>query len=391
MRSNPGGEIPSDQVVGRGKLIQEIWGTLDQQSAILTAERRIGKTSIIKKMRSDGPPSKLLIYQDLEAIDDPTAFAEKVYKAVEEHLSLKERGLMRARRLLESMGGAEVGGVFTFPRIAGTDWKDVLEATIADVVERQGAKSVVFLWDEIPWMLQKIAHNHGERTAMSVLDALRSLRQTYPAVRMIFTGSIGLHHVLESLKNAGHANSPVNDMLVLTVPALAIDDAEDLADRLLAGEEIISQDPPALARAVATAVDGLPFFVHHVVKRLAQRDGDVDATAVAEVVTSCLVDPHDPWAMRHYVSRTKEYYTAAERPIALELLDTLSADDGGLSFDHLFVRLRAKRLAKDKELVRDVLVLLQRDHYVAQQADGRYRFLYPIVARSWRLQRGIGR
>ena len=35
------------------------------------------------------------------------------------------------------------------------------------------------------------------------------------------------------------------------------------------------------------------------------------------------------------------------------------------------------------------LVLLQRDHYVIQQPDGTYRFRFPLIQRSWRLQRGL--
>jgi hypothetical protein len=45
-------------------------------------------------------------------------------------------------------------------------------------------------------MLGKI----GDESAMELLDTLRSIRQMYPAVRMVYTGSIGLHHVIGSLR-----------------------------------------------------------------------------------------------------------------------------------------------------------------------------------------------
>ena len=50
MRANPGGEIDPADVLGRGPLIQGIWRVLERQSLELTAERRIGKSSVIKKM-----------------------------------------------------------------------------------------------------------------------------------------------------------------------------------------------------------------------------------------------------------------------------------------------------------------------------------------------------
>ncbi|NJL68509.1 MAG: hypothetical protein HC894_20835 [Microcoleus sp. SM1_3_4] len=60
MKANAGGEIAPAEVLGRNKLIADLWGILEQQSVILSAERRMGKTSVIKKMRSEANPDKLL-------------------------------------------------------------------------------------------------------------------------------------------------------------------------------------------------------------------------------------------------------------------------------------------------------------------------------------------
>ncbi len=47
---------------------------------------------------------------------------------------------------------------------------------------------------------------------MEMLDTLRALRQTYPQLKMVYTGSIGLHHVVAKLKKLGYNNVPTNDM-----------------------------------------------------------------------------------------------------------------------------------------------------------------------------------
>ena len=52
MKTNPGGMLEILDIVGRDELIQQIWEVLDKQSVVLTAERRIGKTSIIRKMEN---------------------------------------------------------------------------------------------------------------------------------------------------------------------------------------------------------------------------------------------------------------------------------------------------------------------------------------------------
>ena len=50
MKANPGGAIAPEDVIGRDKLIANLWNILDRQSVILSAERRMGKTTVIKKM-----------------------------------------------------------------------------------------------------------------------------------------------------------------------------------------------------------------------------------------------------------------------------------------------------------------------------------------------------
>ena len=89
-------------------------------------------------------------------------------------------------------------------------------------------------WDELPWMLQKMtARPEGETVVMDLLDTLRGLRQTHANLRMIYTGSIGLHHVVTALREEGYVNSPVNDMRTVEVPPLDDGHAEALAKALI--------------------------------------------------------------------------------------------------------------------------------------------------------------
>ena len=81
---------------------------------------------------------------------------------------------------------------------------------------------------------------------------------------------------------------------------------------------------------------------------------------------------------------------SGERPFALYLLDVLSVTDQPLPFDDLFNRLKSRIVTEDSEMARRMLTLLQRDHYIVQHQDGKYCFRFPLIKRSWRLQRGLG-
>ena len=68
MKANPGGQIPPSEVIGRDTLIRRLWRILERQSLVLSAERRMGKICVIKKMRAEAPEDKLTIYRDLEGV-----------------------------------------------------------------------------------------------------------------------------------------------------------------------------------------------------------------------------------------------------------------------------------------------------------------------------------
>ena len=87
MRVNPGGKIPPEDVLGRDKLIQRLWRVLERQSVVLSAERRMGKTCIVKKMTAECPRDKLAVYRELEGVRTPLEFAQIVFDDVAAHSS----------------------------------------------------------------------------------------------------------------------------------------------------------------------------------------------------------------------------------------------------------------------------------------------------------------
>ena len=180
-------------------------------------------------------------------------------------------------------------------------------------------------------------------------------------------------------------------MYIMDVPPLLPTDAQELARRLLEGEDVPTDNRKATAQAIATAVDGIPYYIHHVVDQMKYRNGAVNAATAGEIVSACLTDSQDPWNIRHYRERIDTYYTGDERPFALNLLDALSGAEQSLTFDDLFNQLKSGMVTKDSdsEMVHDMLTLLQRDHYVFQQTDGTYCFRFPMIQRWWRLHRGL--
>jgi hypothetical protein len=389
MKANPGGHIPPKELIGRDELIADIWRRLEGRSVVLSAERRMGKTSIIKKMTAEPLTGVLSVWRDLEQVRTPEEFAELVFKDVEEHLGRSKRTALKARSFLSSIGGTEIGGVFKLPQLQLQHWKSLLSHTIEDLTAHQDYK-LIFFWDELPLMIYNIKQSSGEIAAMEVLDLLRDLRQTHESLRMVFTGSIGLHNVLSGLKRDGYANDPVNDMAKVDVPPLQVNStAITLIEALMDGENIEATDKNAVSVFLAKTVDGFPFYIQHVVEQLAIMKKIVTEDLIKEVVGHFLIDDNDAWEMRHFRTRIDTYYLPEERPYALGLLDILAGSDEPLSFDKLFNLLKTRIVTEDTEMARQVLTLIQLDHYITRNMDGAYIFRFPIIRRWWRLERGI--
>ncbi len=178
MNANPGGQLPVEEICGRDTFIAEIWHILEGNSVRMEAERRIGKTHVLKKMAAEPCAGWEVVPLDLEHVHSAAEFGEKVCEKVHERLSGWKKQGSRLKKLAEFFGGGEMGPL-RFPDKADRPdgyWKTLLTSSIEDLVEQQQAegKRVVFFFDELPWMIQAIAdpEREGEQTAMEVLDVL---------------------------------------------------------------------------------------------------------------------------------------------------------------------------------------------------------------------------
>jgi hypothetical protein len=240
-------------------------------------------------------------------------------------------------------------------------------------------------------MLASIKEREGETMAMEVLDTLRALRQIHgpSGLRMIITGSIGLHHVIQGLKRKDYANSPVNDTFSIPVPPLDPGPARELAARLIEGEGIRSSSLPETAEAVARLADRFPFYIHHIVKALKQSGSKATPDAVERIVSRQLLDASDPWELTHYRERISIYYGREHEPAVLGILDGIAEREHPVSINDLLTELKGTGALDDRERLIDLLRLIEQDHYLSRDDDGRYRFQFPLLQRWWRLSRGL--
>lgn len=132
----------------------------------------------------------------------------------------------------------------------------------------------------------------------------------------------------------------------------------------------------------------MPFYVHQAVKALRASGAPPSITTVTRLLDEALVAAVHTWEFAYYRSRIDEHYTAAQRPMALALLDAACQfSSGGDTVARLLRLGRVRVPGWDDEAVRSVVTLLERDHYLVRTTDGRIAFRHRLVQRWWLAQR----
>jgi hypothetical protein len=387
MKANPGGNLDPDKVYGRDQLIALLWDRLETQSVVINAERRIGKTQVLRKMVAQPKPGWRPLFRDLERVHSAQEFAELVYDDIQLFLGSATRAKNFLQRLLEDHETDYVN-------LKARTWKQLLVSAVGDLMRSNQTERLVFFWDEVPYMLESIRKKDGSEVAAEVLDTLRSLRIEHERFRVIFTGSIGLHHILGKLSAAGIPTSAKNDMFHVTVTPLSPSDAEQLAADLIDGERIRCDNRKDAAATIAEEVDYFPFYIHHVIAGLQVEQLPATDQNVRSFVSRQLVDASDPWQLAHYRTRLSTYYPenddARNVAIVLDVIATGKSAAESLSVARILDEtLQKGSSVRNRDDLLRLLRLMDADHYLSRDADGGYRFRFPLIRRWWKLDRGL--
>jgi len=135
MKANPGGTLTGGAILGRETEIAAVWQVLEKRSCILSAERRVGKTSILRKMAERPQNGWIPVFCLVESERHPISCVEKIYEeASRSKIQSQQAALFyRMKSLYKSIAGTEITG-WKLPSIKD-DWKRLLNALVQDVVE----------------------------------------------------------------------------------------------------------------------------------------------------------------------------------------------------------------------------------------------------------------
>ncbi|MEZ6122141.1 MAG: hypothetical protein R3C49_03065 [Planctomycetaceae bacterium] len=400
-------QVDPKNVIGRDELIAQIWRQLrksaQEGSQRFTAERRVGKTTVMTKMAAEPQEGFDAVFLEVEGIDSPNRFVELLLNRMRPLMSRLDKAKSWFDGFWQNLGGSEVGGIIKLPERGAVNWQAALDKAIEGYCEHRTNQTLLLMLDELPYMLQKIdaTSGSGQHEALTMLDAFRALRQRHSNLRMIFAGSVGLHHVLRELRQARLASEPVNNMPLIEIHPLQHDHAVQLAKRLLAAESLAfsGSDQDLIPERLAILSDCVPFYMERTAGTLGLLGRPVTLEDVNTAVQDQLTSDHDPWEMDHFRERIEIYYRgtvpdADGRPItraaiARCILDHFSVTDEPQSIEDVWAIIRSQLPLTDRQVVVTMLKSLGQDHYLQCDSQKRYSFRFPLVQKWWKTAQGL--
>jgi hypothetical protein len=136
---------------------------------------------------------------------------------------------------------------------------------------------------------------------------------------------------------------------------------------------------------LAQAVGCIPFYIHKLIAYW-PKARPLELISIDEVLTKEITKSDSDWELDHYRNRIPEYYGQNE-DLVLTILNVLAKADRPLKVDEIINQANAQASFNDKKRLRNVLGLMEDDHYIKQdEVSGGHEFRFPLVKRWWRIK-----
>lgn len=388
MKLSIGKTATGDNFFQRDKVIAEIYEALEEgQNLLLSAPRRVGKTSIIHYIKDNPSEDYYCVYVDTEDVSDSQTFFRVLLKAIfdieNKHRFLKtiEKAGKKLKGFLSSIENVEVGGVkidFNDKSDEKLDYyekfKDFLEKVDLD------GRTILLMVDEFPVTIEHIRDEQGEQAARNFLKQNRAIRQNdkyNQKIKFIYTGSIGLLSVVKKL----NATADVNDIQTYKLRPLSLKDALDLAQMLLANYDIETSEE-VLTYLLKEKIEWLiPFHIQLAIKEIRdlyrREEREVNKSFIDEAFNELILN--GSIYLEHYRGRLSQVFNRNELILVHELLKKLT-EDTSIAESHLY-DLAVKHQLEDS--FKNILLTLEYDGYIAETNEKQWRFYSPILKKWW--------
>ncbi len=388
------GQIPDpEELYGREEFIDHLWRQIEGNNILLLAPRRFGKSGVMRHVLKCPRPNYLPLSFELEDVDSPEEFVWRVTRELLKHDALQSV-LSKAKRLPKAFTAwvknnfdeAEFEGAkIKFKADIKEDWREAAKRMLIEL--EKADKTIIFLFDEFPAMLDRLIERQGEPVARDFLAWFRTVRMEQKDVlrrhRFIVAGSVGIDQILRKL---GAADKLV-DFYRLTVEPLDNTTAHKLAGDLARSLSVNCNDA-ILGRLFELIGAPVPYFIHIFMSQIAQlpltQRTDFTIADLERIYKNRILGPTCRHYFDHYSSRLRRYGKTGEKA-ALAVLRAVASHER-ISRPALFdIYRKARGKAASDQAFDELMADLEYDWYLRLDTDtNEFHFRLKVMQDWWR-------
>lgn len=389
MKNIAGQPVRGENFFERPTLIRQFHQKIESGSSVLiSAPRRVGKTSLMFHVQDQGMEGFYFIYLITESVNSENEYFKRILNKIfdTEFLTPLQKFSKKAHQILKDRGAriSEVGKSVKFDKESTRNFREEF-IDVIKTIDLEGRK-IILMIDEFSQTLENIIEDEDKNSAIRFLQANRELRQDpeiNQKVQFVFAGSIGLENIVNRLNSI----NLVNDLDSLKVPPLNSAESHQLM------MEICENKPFDLGKASRTYILDriqwyIPYYIQLAVREIsdiyleketengAKKTG-VTKKMINEAFLRMLEHRH---CFEHWLTRLRKAFKGDEYSFAKELLNVISQKENIGTEEMLNLARKFDIPGEHKDIVNSLVY----DGYINNNdSPGIYRFNSPLLKIWW--------
>ena len=374
-----GPPVTGDDFYGRTEELSRAHRYLDtNHSLVLSAPRRIGKSSFAKRLIEDKQSIGWnCVYIDLEGVRTRDEFLNILINKFDRSGIWTETINLAGGILNRIIEGIKEIGPVKFD-LSRPETSENLYSSLSEVIDH--AKDTLVVIDELTLFLSILDRNaDSHREAEFFLNWFRSLRQVSGSkIRWVFCGSVGLHNFTR-MRNL---SMTINDLVSFDFDALSEREAKGLIEAL-AESENISMSDEIIAILLEKLEWHIPYFIQLVFTNI-KNYPEVQMGVTSQMIDNSIDRLAHTDELTTWSERLSEYNRQEDG--ARLILKRLSQSNKGLSRDQLlaiYTQFADETPMKVDNELSLILNMLEHDGYIIRTERGTRRFRSPLLKKWW--------
>lgn len=396
VRNVPNQVVRGDDFFDRQDLTERVFELARTGSVLLHGPRRMGKTSLLRKLEDLAPERNYatVAYVDVEDARTELEFLHELHRSLPEAAKGPIWKRLVGGPLKRFLKAGEVEGLgirIAFSATGADAWREV-GAELIDAIRATPGRTLILLDELSVFLLHGFltSGSEGRERAHTFLSWLRRHWQagggSGEPITWIFSGSIGLPMLFDRYR----LGDTLGGLSLVEVPAFERQTSRDLVSCLLRADNVRLEAETAVVEEILDRIGWMcPQHLQHFVSVLYDtvredhgadrvvRTRDID-TAWERMLSAANRPVFDWWSQR--LNEEMNVPTAA---LARELLCACAPVPTGVPLEVLLARVMASQPALERRgEVLSLLDVLEHDGYLVHE-QARYRFRSNILREYW--------